>query len=151
MCILLMGNLETLFDTKVINFFTNFLYAACRNISHCSKLLGPCIIWASSLQRLWFIYIFLDDLIYILGGVSGNLASFLHTPDPTVGGTGPVFAIIGAWLMYQIQNRDVVANDDSDNLFKKAMIITALGFILCNLGPIDEWYVWHLDCCCKSY
>ncbi|WJX70809.1 RHOMBOID-like protein 9, chloroplastic [Trifolium repens] len=81
-------------------------------------------------------------LIYILGGVSGNLASFLHTPDPTVGGTGPVFAIIGAWLMYQIQNRDVIANDDSENLFKKAMIITALGFILCNLGPIDEWYVW---------
>jgi membrane associated rhomboid family serine protease len=26
-------------------------------------------------------------LIYILGGVSGNLASFVHTPDPTVGGT----------------------------------------------------------------
>jgi membrane associated rhomboid family serine protease len=26
-------------------------------------------------------------LIYILGGVSGNFASFLHTPDPTVGGT----------------------------------------------------------------
>ncbi|KEH17318.1 S54 family peptidase [Medicago truncatula] len=81
-------------------------------------------------------------LIYILGGVSGNLASFLHTPDPTVGGTGPAFAIIGAWLMYQIQNRDVIENDDSDNLFKKAIIITALGFILCNLGPIDEWYVW---------
>lgn len=78
-------------------------------------------------------------LIYILGGVSGNLASFVHTPDPTVGGTGPAFAIIGAWLMYQIQNRDVIANDDSENLFKKAMIITALGFILCNLGPIDEW------------
>ncbi|XP_058751264.1 RHOMBOID-like protein 9, chloroplastic [Vicia villosa] len=78
-------------------------------------------------------------LIYILGGVSGNIASFLHTPDPTVGGTGPVFAIIGAWLIYQFQNRDVIANDDSENLFKKAMIITALGFILCNLGPVDEW------------
>ena len=26
-------------------------------------------------------------LIYVLGGVSGNLTSFLHTPDPTVGGT----------------------------------------------------------------
>nr|XP_027187088.1 RHOMBOID-like protein 9, chloroplastic isoform X2 [Cicer arietinum] len=78
-------------------------------------------------------------LIYILGGVSGNLASFLHTPDPTVGGTGPVFAIIGAWLMYQIQNKDVIANDDSENLFRKAIVITALGFILCNIGPIDEW------------
>lgn len=55
---------------------------------------------------------------------------------------GPAFAIIGAWLMYQIQNRDVIANDDSEDLFKKAIIITALGFILCNLGPIDEWYTW---------
>lgn len=78
-------------------------------------------------------------LIYILGGVSGNLTSFLHTPDPTVGGTGPVFAIIGAWLMYQIQNRDVIANDASENMFGKAIIVTALGFILSNLGPIDEW------------
>ncbi|CAL0299124.1 unnamed protein product [Lupinus luteus] len=78
-------------------------------------------------------------LIYILGGVSGNLTSFLHTPDPTVGGTGPVFAIIGAWLMYQIQNKDVTANDASENLFGKAIIVTALGFILSNLGPIDDW------------
>ncbi|KAF1877573.1 hypothetical protein Lal_00040289 [Lupinus albus] len=78
-------------------------------------------------------------LIYILGGVSGNLTSFLHTPDPTVGGTGPVFAIIGAWLMYQIQNKDVTTNDASENLFGKAIIVTALGFILSNLGPIDDW------------
>lgn len=26
-------------------------------------------------------------LIYVLGGISGNLISFLHTPEPTVGGT----------------------------------------------------------------
>lgn len=26
-------------------------------------------------------------LLYILGGISGNLTSFLHIPDPTVGGT----------------------------------------------------------------
>ncbi|XP_061364348.1 RHOMBOID-like protein 9, chloroplastic [Gastrolobium bilobum] len=78
-------------------------------------------------------------LIYILGGISGNLTSFLHTPDPTVGGTGPVFAIIGAWLVYQIQNRDVIGNDTSENMFRKAIIITALGFILSTLGPIDEW------------
>ncbi|MED6212571.1 hypothetical protein PIB30_084715 [Stylosanthes scabra] len=78
-------------------------------------------------------------LIYILGGISGNIISFLHTPDPTVGGTGPVFAIIGAWLMYQIQNRDVIADDGSENLFRKAIVVATLGFILCNLGPIDEW------------
>ncbi|KAL2335289.1 hypothetical protein Fmac_016502 [Flemingia macrophylla] len=78
-------------------------------------------------------------LIYILGGVACNLTSFLHTPDPTVGGTGPVFAIIGAWLMYQIQNKDVIASDASESLFQKAVIITALIFILSHFGPIDEW------------
>lgn len=78
-------------------------------------------------------------LIYILGGVACNFTSFLHTPDPTVGGTGPVFAIIGAWLMYQIQNKDVIASDASESLFQKAVIITALIFILSHFGPIDEW------------
>ncbi|KAF7811243.1 RHOMBOID-like protein 9, chloroplastic isoform X2 [Senna tora] len=78
-------------------------------------------------------------LIYILGGVSGNLTSFLYTPDPTVGGTGPIFGIIGAWLAYQIQNKDIDANDTSDIMFHKAFIITALCFILSHFCPIDDW------------
>ncbi|KAL7101759.1 hypothetical protein ACP275_08G074700 [Erythranthe tilingii] len=79
-------------------------------------------------------------LIYILGGISGNLISFLHTPDPTVGGTGPVFAIIGAWLIYQVQNKDVIARDDSsERMFQNAIIATALSFVLSSFGPIDDW------------
>ncbi|GFP84418.1 rhomboid protease glup [Phtheirospermum japonicum] len=79
-------------------------------------------------------------LIYILGGISGNLISFLHTPEPTVGGTGPVFAIIGAWLIYQVQNKDVIARDDaSERLFQNAIITTALSFVLSSFGPIDDW------------
>ncbi|KAJ0098383.1 hypothetical protein Patl1_21479 [Pistacia atlantica] len=60
-------------------------------------------------------------LIYTLGGFSGNLTSFLHTPEPTVGGTGPVFAIIGAWLIYQMQNKDVIKKDVSESMFQKAV------------------------------
>ncbi|XP_038883181.1 RHOMBOID-like protein 9, chloroplastic isoform X2 [Benincasa hispida] len=78
-------------------------------------------------------------LIYVLGGVSGNLTSFLHTPDPTVGGTGPVFAMIGAWLSYQFQDKDVVTKDVSDNMFLKAIIAAVISSILSNIGPIDEW------------
>ncbi|XP_050228766.1 RHOMBOID-like protein 9, chloroplastic isoform X2 [Mercurialis annua] len=78
-------------------------------------------------------------IIYILGGISGNLTSFLHTPDPTVGGTGPIFAIIGAWLVYQMQNKDVTAKDVSESLFHKAIITTGLSFILSHFGPIDDW------------
>lgn len=78
-------------------------------------------------------------LIYILGGVSGNLTSFLHTPDPTVGGTGPVFAIIGAWLTYQIQNRDVDDKETTEAMFHKAIVFTAASFILSHFCPIDDW------------
>ncbi|XP_024977266.1 RHOMBOID-like protein 9, chloroplastic [Cynara cardunculus var. scolymus] len=78
-------------------------------------------------------------LIYILGGLSGNFTSFLHTPDPTVGGTGPVFAIIGAWLIYQYQNKDATGKDVYENMYQKAILATALGFVLSSFGPIDEW------------
>ncbi|KAI3451750.1 hypothetical protein Pfo_008415 [Paulownia fortunei] len=78
-------------------------------------------------------------LIYVLGGISGNLISFLHTPEPTVGGTGPVFAMIGAWLIYQVQNKDVIARDASERMFQNAIITTALSFVLSNFGPIDDW------------
>ncbi|CAA2984296.1 RHOMBOID 9, chloroplastic [Olea europaea subsp. europaea] len=98
----------------------------------------------------WFLFIFGLEvsqkygsftflLIYILGGFSGNLISFLHTPEPTVGGTGPVFALIGAWLIYQVQNRDVIATEASKSMFQKAIIFTVLSFVLSNFGPIDDW------------
>lgn len=78
-------------------------------------------------------------LIYILGGISGNLISFLHTAEPTVGGTGPVFALIGAWIIYQIQNKDVVAKTVSESMFQKAIITMALSSMLSYFGPIDDW------------
>ncbi|KAM1112524.1 hypothetical protein ACFX13_046216 [Malus domestica] len=78
-------------------------------------------------------------LIYILGGVSGNLISFLHTPEPTVGGTGPIFAMIGAWLAYQVQNKDIISKDISENMFQKAVITTLLSFTLSIFCPIDDW------------
>ncbi|KAL7613443.1 hypothetical protein Lser_V15G07300 [Lactuca serriola] len=78
-------------------------------------------------------------LIYILGGLSGNLTSFLHTPDPTVGGTGPVFAIIGAWLIYQYQNKDAIEKNVFESMYQKAIFATAIGFVLSVYGPIDDW------------
>ncbi|KAL6287578.1 hypothetical protein ACE6H2_011968 [Prunus campanulata] len=78
-------------------------------------------------------------LIYILGGISGNLISFLHTPEPTVGGTGPIFAMMGAWLTYQVQNKDIISKEVSESMFRKAVITTLLSFTLSSFGPIDDW------------
>jgi hypothetical protein len=52
---------------------------------------------------------------------------------------GPVFAIIGAWLIYQNQNKDVISKDDFDRMFQKAVITAAVSFILSHFGPIDDW------------
>ncbi|XP_072998336.1 RHOMBOID-like protein 9, chloroplastic isoform X1 [Typha latifolia] len=78
-------------------------------------------------------------LIYLLGGVCGNLTSFIHTPELTVCGTGPDFALMGAWLAYQIQNKQVSAKDVSESMFQKAVIATALSFMLSYFGRIDDW------------
>ncbi|XP_059293264.1 RHOMBOID-like protein 9, chloroplastic [Lycium ferocissimum] len=78
-------------------------------------------------------------LIYVLGGISGNLISYLHTPEPTVGGTGPGFALIGALLVYQARNKDMLGKEASKSMIEKAIIATAFSFVLSNFGPIDDW------------
>lgn len=78
-------------------------------------------------------------LIYILGGICGNLTSFVHTPELTVCGTGPVFSLIGAWLVYQSQNKQVIDKDISESMFWQAVIAAALSFMLSVFGKIDNW------------
>ncbi|KAL5208228.1 hypothetical protein ABZP36_032663 [Zizania latifolia] len=78
-------------------------------------------------------------LVYILGGVCGNLTSYVHTPELTVCGTGPVFALIGAWLVYQSQNKDAVDKHVAETMFRQAVVATALSFLLSSFGRIDNW------------
>ncbi|KAL6646894.1 hypothetical protein ACP70R_015588 [Stipagrostis hirtigluma subsp. patula] len=78
-------------------------------------------------------------LIYILGGVCGNFTSFVHTPELTVCGTGPVFSLIGAWLVYQSQNKEVIERDVSESMFRQAVMAAALSLLLSTFGRIDNW------------
>lgn len=51
-------------------------------------------------------------LIYILGGIAGNLSSFLHTPEATVGGTvsreGTIFVSYAIMLLYVMSHVVVI-------------------------------------------
>nr|GMD55448.1 RHOMBOID-like protein 9, chloroplastic [Ipomoea batatas] len=86
-----------------------------------------CSIQVSSIWRLAYGYFLASGL------------RFLHTPEPTIGGTGPVFALIGAWLVCKAQNRDMVEKEVYGSMFWKAMLATALSFVLSTFGPIDDW------------
>ena len=52
----------------------------------------------------------------------------------------PVFAIIGAWLIYQFQSKDEISGDAYERMFRNAIITTACICVLSNFGPIDDWY-----------
>lgn len=87
-------------------------------------------------------------MIYFLGGVCGNLMSFFHTPDATVGGTGPVLAIIGSWIIYLFQNREALGEEMADNLIQKVAVASVLSVALSYLTPIDDWT--HLGAACAG-
>lgn len=61
---------------------------------------------------------------------------------------GPVFAILGAWFIYHIQNKEINAKE-AENVFQKAVIVTGLSLILNNFERIDDWYV--IDPCLSLY
>lgn len=44
-------------------------------------------------------------IIYLLGGLSGSLASFIFTSAPSVGASGAIFAIFGAEMVYFYRHR----------------------------------------------
>ncbi len=46
-------------------------------------------------------------IIYLLGGLSGSLASFVFTDGVSVGASGAIFAIFGAEIVYLYHHRDL--------------------------------------------
>lgn len=58
---------------------------------------------------------------------------------------GPAFALIGAWLVDQNQNKEMIKSDEYEDLFQKAIIMSGLGLILSHFGPIDDWYTFNIS------
>jgi membrane associated rhomboid family serine protease len=52
---------------------------------------------------------------------------------------GPVFSLIGAWLVHQSQNKQVIDKEISESMFSQAVIAAALSFFLSIFGGIDNW------------
>eukprot|EP00249_Psilotum_nudum_P017782 c26487_g1_i1 orf=370-2076(+) len=78
-------------------------------------------------------------MIYFLGGLCGNILSFFHTNDATVGGTGPFFAILSSWIVYLLQNRIQIGKESADSGIQMAIVSSAPLITLSCLLPIDNW------------
>lgn len=51
----------------------------------------------------------------------------------------PVFTLVGAWLVYQSQNTEMIARQESNVMFQKAMATTLFIFILGKFEHVDDW------------
>jgi rhomboid protease GluP len=69
-------------------------------------------------------------VIYLLGGITGSLTSYIITQGASVGASGAVFALFGALMVYFFRNRHLYRNayQQIRHLLILALINFALGF-----------------------
>jgi rhomboid protease GluP len=77
-------------------------------------------------------------LLYVLGAFAGNVMSFLFTDAVSVGASTAIFGLIGAELVFLIQNRKLFAHQFRNAIGNVLFIIFVNLFL--GLAPsIDNW------------
>lgn len=75
---------------------------------------------------------------YLVGGIFGDISSFAFTPEITIGGTGPLYGLLGAWVAYLLKNRDAVGAEFSDRVTRTWLLLGGLNIVFGNPLPIDD-------------
>lgn len=79
-------------------------------------------------------------VLFLLSGFSGNVASFILTPVPSLGSSTAIFGLLGAEMVFLYQNRKLFGKQvqaDLLNLFILAGYNLLTGFVAASL--IDNW------------
>jgi len=67
-------------------------------------------------------------IIYLIGGVTGNIASFLFSINPSVGASGAIFGLMGALLYLLQKNKGVIKSSFGTSLIVIIVINLVYGF-----------------------
>lgn len=78
-------------------------------------------------------------LLYIAAGFAGNVMSFLFSPDNSLGASTALFGLMGAQLIFVLQNRSFLAGNGRAALQNILILIGLNLFIGFALGFIDNW------------
>lgn len=106
------------------------------SITHIGFNMYALLIFGISLERAFGHWRFL--LLYALGAFAGNVMSFLFTTGASVGASTAIFALIGAELVFLLQNRKLFANQFRSAIGNVVFIIFVNLFL--GLAPsIDNW------------
>lgn len=75
--------------------------------------------------------------IYLLAGIGGAVVSFALTPEPSIGASGALFGIIGAWIPLLYRNRKVLAHPERQ--IRRIVEVIGLNLLIGLLPGIDNW------------
>lgn len=80
-------------------------------------------------------------LTYVLSGLAGNVASTILNPKASsVGASGAIFGLVGAYSAYCVQNRKLLGSEGRDMLGGLAVTIAInLGLGMMRDSNIDNW------------
>jgi rhomboid protease GluP len=78
--------------------------------------------------------------IYLLGGLSGSLASFMFSRGNSAGASGALFALIGAELVFLYANRQLLG-EQGRQWFQQTLVMAGLNLFIGIAAPtqIDNW------------
>jgi len=76
---------------------------------------------------------------YIIGGIAGNMASAYYTPNPSLGASGAVFALMGGYYAFLSRNEEIFGRSGQDMMGRIGSTI-GMNVIFGMMSPsIDNW------------
>jgi rhomboid protease GluP len=79
------------------------------------------------------------SIIYLLGGLSGSVASLIFTPAPSVGASAAIFALLGAEAVFFFVHRDLFGVTGRRRL-GNLVFVAVVNLLLGAASPmIDNW------------
>lgn len=93
----------------------------------------------SSLERVYGKPRYL--LIYVIAGFAGNVASYLRTPEVSMGASGALFGILGAGIVFPLRFASLLHPEDRQKVLRRLLLVGAInlgvGFTLPKV--VDNW------------
>ena len=125
---------ELILAGQVWRLFTPMLLHG--SIMHIGFNMYALYVIGSSLERHYGHWRFL--LLYLLGGFTGNVISFILSPNPSIGASTAVFGLVAAEAVFIYKNRKLFGSRARGMLMNLGLVI--LVNLVLGLSPgIDNW------------
>jgi rhomboid protease GluP len=128
-----MKNNDEIIQGQLWRFVTPlFLHGSLLHIGFNSYFL---YIFGRQVERLYGSTRFL--IVYLLSGITGSLFSFLFSPNNSIGASGALFGLMGAWLSLLYLNRRLLSN--TNRAIQSILTVIVINLLIGLTPGIDNW------------